>query len=200
VVPDEIRTAYGRDEPFDAPRQRDELLGRERRAIAALAAGGTTLREVEVIYADHMRLMPEVPYPARLERFALAEYLRIDPARDDLRARLAVVESMVVADGPLLSRVPDPAQVDATAICMDGLEAALSARPAHAPGWLDTVAEAFRRYHDAGRADEFPASLECEALARMLGHVDHASQDRDIKLRLGKLLSRVTVQTPLRRK
>jgi SAM-dependent methyltransferase len=197
ALPDTIRSAYGHGESADAGRKRGALRARERQAVASLAGDGVTLRDLEGIYAEHMRVMPDVPYPPRLERFALQAYLRDDPAREDLRQRLAVVESLVIADGPLLAFAPDPAKVDAAAIRMDGREEVLGARAAEAPGWIDTVAEAFYRYHEAGRAEEFPAALECEALRRMPGREAH---DQAVKLRLGQLLSRVTVEVKVRRR
>jgi hypothetical protein len=197
-VPEQIRDAYSRGSTVKPGRERSTQVEREQSALASLAAGAFRLKDAEALYADHARLMPDATYPLPLERFALVEYLRADPSRTDLRDRLATVERMLAAAVPLLSVNPDPARVDPAAVMLDGDERLLRERDPEDAQWFDTVVEAFRRYHAAGKVGAFPPVLEFEALVRLLER--GGGDDDAIKIRVGKLLSTLTVAATLRRR
>jgi hypothetical protein len=81
-----------------------------------------TYQEILAVYDAHQRAYAGVPFSPLLEKKSLDLALAIYPDRDDLRARLEIVEKLLVEQWPLYRFSAGAACVDAEMIAMDGIE------------------------------------------------------------------------------
>lgn len=120
-----------------------------------------------------------------LETYALEEYIRRDPSREDLKNRLRQLQTMTTAAHPLL-RFADPEDgIDPMVILMDGREQAVLEMTADRDRFAYAIA-AYHRYARASRLHDFPLEIECFALKHGM---TLAPRDHDLRSRLGAVLA-----------
>src|SRR5262249_49927866 len=117
-----------------------------------------SLGHLEDHLKEYKRLGIRRPFALELEARMLRAYIEQDASRQDLKARLVVVEQKIHSKTPLLlyAREEGPA-------ALDGTEASIASMVTSQER-LDRILAAYRLYAARGRLQEFPKKLERDAL------------------------------------
>jgi len=203
AVQEDVQTAYGprailakfsKSNNASAKSAREHLIDKERALVERLDDPRLRAEEIMAAYYEHQKLTPFLPFSLALERRSLQLYLEADHSREDLRLQLESVEKRILGAAPLM-KVP-PSTGAAVSVTYDGFERTLrDTLPSDPMEQLTTLRAAYALYHARNRAAEFPADLEYAALSLAL---KKTPDDPDMKVRLGKVLSKLTVSLHLR--
>jgi hypothetical protein len=155
-----------------------------------------TFHEILDLYHAHQKAYPGGLFPPLLEKKSLELGLAVFPDREDLRARLEMVEKLLVEQWPLYRFSEGAECVDADLIAMDGIEEKLLTIPGRQKRLRHAIA-AFRRYLAAGRPERFPLALEFDALRYAAEEL--YPDDWSLRLRLGSCAGKLSNGMTLRR-
>lgn len=154
-------------------------------------------QEIVDLFHAHQKAYAGVPFPPLLEKKALDLTLAAYPDRDDLRARLELVEKSLAEQWPLYRFGENAALIDASMIAMDGVEEQLLSIPGRQVRLRHAVA-AFHRYLAAGHPERYPPALEFDALRYLTEEL--YPDDWSLRLRLGYCAARLSNTMALRRR
>jgi SAM-dependent methyltransferase len=156
-----------------------------------------TFQDILGLYDAHQKAYPGVPFSPLLEKKSLELALAVYPDRDDLRARLEIVEKLLAEQWPLYRFSAGAAGVDTEMIAMDGIEEKLLSIQGKQMRLRHAIA-AFRRYVEAGHPERFPLALEFDALRYAAEEL--YPDDWALRLRLGSCAAQLSNSMNLRRR